>query len=369
MWRPLVSHGSLGALHANTFYVHVCTTSAWRSNANWGLVFFIHCFRTVQINDVYKDMTLTGQGIDTSLHLDSPTAKISTRKKAPLFKILQRILSCASDLTTLDVSQMTASPSQKLILAVNSRPCLKRLVIIDFEQLYPLPRKFLSSTPLSRIHCRRWVIDDDEETAMVPPHFVDVVFARGSDGPHTYKFHLDTAFDRPWTSVTFNSLQTLHVECIETDIASSCSAFFDRHTSLRDIYLSGPGLRDHRAIEHFPILSSFYSSARDRDMLGSFWVDLIHITDEPNPSDESLEPYEGVPMRLFIVGVSVTKRPAEVLSFVLETLPPCDRLRLTCDANIQEAGNFVPMVCLYFPSFSARCRSPHPVRASLPYGI
>ncbi|EIM83242.1 uncharacterized protein STEHIDRAFT_123688, partial [Stereum hirsutum FP-91666 SS1] len=54
--------------------------------------------RTVQINDVYKDMTLTGQGIDTSLHLDSPTAKISTRKKAPLFTILQRILSCASDL-------------------------------------------------------------------------------------------------------------------------------------------------------------------------------------------------------------------------------------------------------------------------------
>lgn len=160
-------------------------------------------------------------------------------------------------------------------------------------------------------------------------------------------------------------MQTLHVECIETNIASSCSAFFDRHTSLRDIYLSGPGLRDHRAIEHFPILSSFYSSARTRDILGSFWVDLIRITDKPNPLDESTEPYDGVPTRLFDFGVRITKRPAEVLSFVLETLPPCDRLRLTCDANIQEAGNFVPIVRLYFLRSSRLCVAHHILSATV----
>lgn len=296
-------------------------------------------------------MALSENGIPVIIpHLDSPKAKISTQKNTPLFEILQRILSCASNLTTLDISQMTAPPSQELILAVNSHPCLERLIIINLEHLYPLPREFLSSTPLSRIHCRKWVIEQD--AARIPPHFLDIIFAPGSDRPHAYKFHLDTTFYQAWTSVTFNSLQTLHVKCTNTDIASSCSAFFDRHTNLRDIYLSGPGLRDHRTIEHFPILSSFYSAARNRDMLGSFWVDLIHITDKPDPLDESIEPYEGVPMRLFAIGVRITKRPVEVLSFVLETLPPCDRLRLTCDANIQEAGNFVPMVRLYSLSLS-----------------
>lgn len=234
-------------------------------------------------------------------------------------------------------------------------PRLKSILtgLEDLQQLYSPPLAFLPSISLSRFHFRTGDLTDEPYT----PHThttLQNILSRESDGPHIYELTLWESYSPAWTSFTIKGLRTLHVIWSDSDLAPSCGAFFDRHPLLSDIHLSGTGLRDIRAIERVPLLSSLYEAARRQGLLDTFWMNRVHVLNGYLDQSEP-EPH------LRKVSIRISKRLAEVVGFLRETLPVFEELYLACDADIREQRNFVSVVRQPRPSLHNTLRLIHTV--------
>lgn len=250
-----------------------------------------------------------------------------------MYRIVQLILSSATNLVSLDMTRTTTPLTTEVLEAINSHSRLQNIILEDVHQLCFLPHAFLLSTSLSRLHFRKAGLTYEMGT---PHDVLQAILSRESDGPRIDNLELQKPFSPAWTSLTIKGLRSLRVEWSDIDFAPSCGAFFDRHTQLDDIHLSGAGLRDIRAIERVPLLSSLYEAASRQGLLGTFWVDKVHILSECDRSEPELHLHE--------VRIRITKRPAEVVAFLLENLPVFEDLNIVCDADFRESGNFVPVV-------------------------
>lgn len=278
---------------------------------------------------------------------------MSAEEIALLYQILQLILSSASDLVTLDMSETGAALTLEIVSAINSHSHLRKVIPEDLQQLYSPPLAFLYSTSLSRFHFRTGDLTDEPYT----PHThttLQNILSRESDGPHIYELTLWESYSPAWTSFTIKGLRTLHVIWSDSDLAPSCGAFFDRHPLLSDIHLSGTGLRDIHAIERVPLLSSLYEAARRQGLLDTFWMNRVHVLNGYLDQSEP-EPH------LRKVSIRISKRLAEVVGFLLETLPVFEELHLACDADIREQRNFVSVVRQPRPSLHNTLRLIHTV--------
>lgn len=253
---------------------------------------------------------------------------------ALMYRIVQLIFYSATNLISLDMTRTTTPLMTQMFDAINSHSRLQNIILADVQQLCFLPPTFLFSTSLSRLHFRRAEFTSEMGT---PHDVLQAILSRESDRPRIDNLELQKPFSPAWTSLTIKGLRSLHVEWSDIGFAPSCGAFFDRHTELDDIHLSGAGLRDIRAIEGVPLLSSLYEAASVQGLLDAFWVDKVHILNEYLDRSEQ-------ELHLRTVRIRITKRPAAVVAFLLEHLPVFEDLQLVCDADIRELGNFVSAV-------------------------
>lgn len=117
----------------------------------------------------------------------------SAAENALLYQIVQVILSSATNLTSLDMSQIDAPLTTAVINAVNSHSFLQRIILEDVQQLYLFPHAFLSSPSLSRLRFHTGGFPNETD----PPHALPVlqtILTRDPEGPHIYELTLTKPF-------------------------------------------------------------------------------------------------------------------------------------------------------------------------------
>ncbi|EIM90636.1 uncharacterized protein STEHIDRAFT_107410 [Stereum hirsutum FP-91666 SS1] len=138
-----------------------------------------------------------------------------------------------------------------------------------------------------------------------------------------------------WTETTFNNLRTLDFRAVSAAFARKMDAFIARHRELTDIIISNCG---PKALEDFPCVATLYKAVVERELSLHFRVECVHLVrgEEARKilgEDGEGEGGKGMPMCAKKVKIYIEDRTEDVISCIMENLPPCAEMSLNFDGD------------------------------------
>lgn len=236
----------------------------------------------------------------------------------------------------------------RLLTAINAHPSLN---IFSCPTLTPLLHPTLTLTldpaiSLSRIHCAEANLSPIRHKY---PKF-NALFGRGAHSVSVTRLILrSTHTPGDWTETTFNNLQILEFG-VSVPFARKLDAFIDRHRDLTDIILWNCGPKE---LEDFPCVAKLYRAVVERELGLNFRVGCTHIVRGKEArnilgEDGEVEEGKGMPMCAKKVKIFIEDRTEDIISCILENLPPCAEISLNFDGD--DGRDFSINVSFLLPS-------------------
>lgn len=203
---------------------------------------------------------------------------------AMFLQIIRELLDSLPSLITIDVERTDVPLDEDIVNAIHAHPSLHEIRLESFRQFGNLSVESLSSTPMSRIHIRGLIIDEQQHP-MPALHRMDMLRACARpDGPRIDELVVGWFEDPAWIGLTFNGLRDVRLSVYEQTakyfLPRACAEFFERHnegTGLESVQISGDGVKDLSLLENVPCVSLLREVAIAHGYEDAFWLDNVHV--------------------------------------------------------------------------------------------